>query len=209
MGVTEKEESLDGPMAAIANGAWTTHNEICRSAECIERCCPDIVQLKNRGKQRAKARTKKTDQDKPLKSDQRIGLTLVAEPCFDSGLASLMEIGKEFDQRTIKRIGVRCVEKACENLQLNESLCQQQILICVGSWQVATLDEPDDLFHARTKLISKTFNARAGAETHEFKEDNAGHHAQNAVDTASREGLKVAAKRKPKIQNKSKSATPA
>jgi hypothetical protein len=204
VGITEKEESLDGPMAAIVNGMWTTHNEIFRNTEHVKRCYPDIVQLKNRGKQR----TKKTDQDKPLKSDERIGLTLVAEPYFDFGLALMMEIRKEFDQTTIKRLGIRCVEKAYENLQLNESL-YQQFLICVGDRQVATLDEPDDLFHMYTKLISKTFNARAGAETHKFKEDNTSRYAQNAVDTALREGLKVAAKRKPKIQNKSKSATPA
>ena len=112
------------------------------------------------------------------------------------------------DQTTIKRFGVRCVEKACENLQLNESLCQQ-FLICVGDWQVATLDEPDDLFHTCTKLISKTFDARASAEAHKFKEDNTSRYAQNAVDTALGEGLKVAAKRKPKNQKTIKSTTPA
>jgi hypothetical protein len=59
-----------------------------------------------------------------------------------------------------------------------------------------------------TKLISKTFNARAGAETHKFKEDNTSRYAQNAVDTALREGLKVAAKRKPKTPKTSNSTTP-
>jgi hypothetical protein len=162
-------------MAAMANGMWTTRTKIFwNDTECVKRCHPDVVQLKNCGKQRKKARTKKTNQDKPLKSDERIGLTLVAEPhCFSFGLC-------------------------------------QQFLICVGDWQVATLDEPDDLFHTCTKLISKTFDARASAEAHKFKEDNTSCQAQNAaVDTALREGSKVAAKGKPKIQNESKSATPA
>jgi hypothetical protein len=208
VGITEQEESLDGPMAAIVNGMWTTHTEIFRNTKYIERCYPDIVQLKNRGKQRMKTtRTKNTDQDKPLKSHERLGLTLVAEPYFDFGLALMKEIREEFNQTTIKRLGDQCAEEAHENLQLNESL-YQQFLICVGDWQVNTLVEPDDLFHMYTKLISKTFNARAGAETHKFKEDNTSRYSQNAVDTALREGLKVAAKRKPKNEQTSKSTTP-
>ena len=54
---------------------------------------------------------------------------------------------------------------------------QQESLICVGDWQVNTLDERGDLFHMHTKLISKTFNARAGAETQKFKEDNMSRYA--------------------------------
>ena len=50
VGITEKEESLDGPMAVIVNGMWTTHTEIFQNKKYIERCYPDIVQLKNRGK---------------------------------------------------------------------------------------------------------------------------------------------------------------
>jgi hypothetical protein len=53
-----------------------------------------------------------------------------------------------------------------------------------------------------TKLISKTCNARAGAETHKFKENTTSCYAKNAVDTSLREGLKVAAKRKPKSESK-------
>jgi hypothetical protein len=207
VGMTEKEESLDGPMTAIVNGMWTTHIEIFRNKQYIERCYPDIVQLKNGGKQRTKTRTKNTDEDKPLKSNERLGLALVAEPYFDFGLALMKEIRKEFNQTTIKRLGCRCAVEAHENLQMNESLCQQ-FLICVGDQQVKTLDEPDDLFHMYTKLLSKTFNARAGAETDKFKEDNTSRYAQNAVDTALREGLKVAAKRTPKNQNAIESATP-
>jgi hypothetical protein len=157
------------------------------------------VQLKNQRKGPAKNR----DQDKPLKSDERLGLTLFAEPYFVFGLALMKEIRKEFNQTTIKRLGDQSVEEAHENLQLNESLFQQ-FLICVGDWQVDTLDEPEELFHMYTQLISKTFNARAGAETHKFKENNTSCYAQNAVDTALREGLKVAAKRNPKSESKTK-----
>ena len=55
-------------------------------------------------------------------------------------------------------------------------------------------------FHMQTKLISKTFNARAAAaEIHKFKEDKkANCCAQNAANVALCEGFKVAVKRKPK-----------
>jgi hypothetical protein len=100
----------------------------------------------------------------------------------------MKEIWKEFSQTTIKRLGDRCMVEVHGKLQLNESL-HQQFLICVGDWQVEKSDETDDLFHMYTKVISRTFNARAGAHTHKFKEDNTSCYAQNAVNTALRKRL--------------------
>ena len=66
---SRKEPRQCRPMAAIVNAMWTTHTEIFRNKTYIQHCYyPAIVQLKNRGKQRAKKAThpKNIDQDKPI-----------------------------------------------------------------------------------------------------------------------------------------------
>ena len=197
--VTEIDESLEGPMAVIVNGMWTTQTVIFHNKSSIHRCYPDIVQLKNRGKKPTKnmSRHKNTEKDTTIRSHERLGLTLVAKPYFGFGLALMKEIRKQFNQTIINTLGDQSVEEAHNNLQTNENL-YQQFLSCVGAKQLETLVSQDDLFHMYTKLISKTFNTRAGAETQKFKEDNTRRYAQNTVDTALRKGLKVPAKRKPK-----------
>ena len=199
MSVTEIGESIVGPMAAIVNSMWTTHTEIYLDKQYIYRCYPDIVHLKNRGKRAAKnmIHQKNTEKDTTIRLHERLGLTLVAEQYFDFGLALMKEIRKNFNQTIIKTLGDQSVEEGHDMLKTNEVL-YQQFLSCVGERQLERLESQDDVFHMYTKLISKTFNARAGAETHKFKEDSTSRYAENAVDTALREGLKVAAKRKPK-----------
>jgi hypothetical protein len=147
------------------------HNDAITDPDYLQKSYPPIVELLNRG-----------------------GLTLVAAPYFDFGMALLEKIRESFSLKTIETEGTECIKVAYEALDSDEDLCSK-FVECNNEYRQDVGD--DFIKDVYQTLMTKTFHARAGVVTDLFKQMSTSRYAEGAVDVALREGLKILAKRNP------------